>query len=170
EEDEASEVGRRYREAPLDAEAAVGREPEEGETPGLGEAFSELAWPGGEIAGQRGQERVHGEGGDGLPRQRQDQRWHENVESEHPEGNRDEEPGAGAHRPPDSSTCSNDRHTRPRAPGGELRVSRCFAGGGEGSMTRRAGRSNPLFLLLVLDFQRRYHRGKSPRWPSTVRQ
>src|SRR5262249_7275166 len=107
-EDEAREIGRRHRKAPLDTEAAIGGEPEQGQAPGLGEALAELPWSGGEVAGQGRKEGIHREGRDRLSRQGQDERRDEEVQGEHEDGDRREEPRTGVYGPPDSATCSTN--------------------------------------------------------------
>ena len=84
-EDEAGEIGRRHRKAPFDAELAIRREPEEGEAPGLGEALSEDAGSRHQVPGQGREERIDGKGGDGLARDGENERGHEDVEGEDPE-------------------------------------------------------------------------------------
>src|SRR6266498_1833671 len=92
-EHEAREIGRGHREAPLDAELPVRREPEEGEAPDLGEALLEDATSRGQVLRQGRQERIDGEGGDGLARDGENEGRHEDVEGEDTERHRDEEPG-----------------------------------------------------------------------------
>src|SRR5439155_9235809 len=112
-EGEAREVRRRHREAPLESERVVRGEPEEGQTPGLGEALPERPRPGHEVAGQSGQKGADGEGGDRLAGDGECERRHQEVEGEDAERDGTERQRPRPHSGPETSKRPPDR---PHAP------------------------------------------------------